>query len=179
MDIDKIPPGNNPPEDINVIIEVPQHADPVKYELDKTSRAFFVDRFMHTAMHYPSNYGFVPNTLSEDGDPVDALVVATFSLMTGCVINARPVGVLLMEDEKGLDAKVLAVPVSKLKPIYDHVKGPEDMPSFLLDQIQHFFQHYKDLESGKWVKVVGWRDANTAKQEILDSIERFKAEEGK
>jgi len=176
MDIDKIPPGNNPPEDINVIIEVPQHADPVKYELDKTSRAFFVDRFMHTAMHYPSNYGFVPNALSEDGDPVDALVVSTFSLITGCVINCRPVGVLFMEDEAGLDAKVLAVPCSKLKPVYDHVKGPEDMPRFLLDQIQHFFQHYKDLESGKWVKVVGWHDAAAAKKEILESIARYKAE---
>jgi len=175
MDIDKIPPGNNAPEDINVIIECPQHADPVKYELDKDSRAFFVDRFMHTAMHYPSNYGFVPNTLSEDGDPVDALVVSTFSLITGCVINARPVGVLLMEDEKGLDAKVLAVPSSHLKPVYDNVKGPEDMPRFLLDQIQHFFEHYKDLESNKWVKVVGWRGADEAKKEIVDSINRFKA----
>lgn len=174
MDIQKIPPGNNAPEDINVIIEVPQHADPVKYELDKDSRAFFVDRFMHTAMHYPANYGFVPNTLSEDGDPVDALVVSTFSLITGCVINCRPVGVLLMEDEKGLDAKVLAVPVSKLKPVYDHVQGPDDLPRFMTDQIEHFFKHYKDLESGKWVKVVGWRDAATAKQEIIDSIARYK-----
>jgi len=118
----------------------------------------------------------VPNTLSEDGDPVDALVVSTFSLITGCVINCRPVGVLFMEDEAGLDAKVLAVPCSKLKPVYDHVKGPEDMPRFLLDQIQHFFQHYKDLESGKWVKVVGWHDAAAAKKEILESIARYKAE---
>ncbi len=177
MDISKIPPGNNPPEDINVIIEVPAHADPVKYELDKESRAFFVDRFMHTAMHYPANYGFVPNTLSEDGDPVDALVVCNFSLITGCVINCRPVGVLLMEDEKGLDAKVLAVPVSEIKPVFDHVQGPEDMPKFLLDQIQHFFHHYKDLEPGKWVKVLGWRDADAAKEEIISSVNRFQEKE--
>jgi len=174
MDIEKIPPGSNPPEDINVIIEVPQHADPVKYELDKESRAFFVDRFMHTAMHYPCNYGFVPNTLSEDGDPVDALVVCKFSLITGCVIACRPIGVLLMEDEKGIDAKVLAVPVPSIKPIYEDVNGPDDMPKFLLDQIHHFFEHYKDLEPGKWVKVRGWADAATAKQEIMDSIARYR-----
>ena len=176
MDISKITPGENAPDDINVIIEVPQHADPVKYELDKDSRAFFVDRFMHTPMHYPSNYGFVPNTLSEDGDPVDALVVSAFSLITGCVINCRPVGVLMMEDEKGLDAKVLAVPSSQLMPVYDDVQEPEDMPRFLLDKIQHFFEHYKDLEPGKWVKVVGWRDTATAKKEIMDSISRYKSE---
>jgi len=173
MDISKIPAGNNPPEDINVIIEVPQYADPVKYELDKESRAFFVDRFMHTAMHYPCNYGFVPNTLSEDGDPVDALVVSKFSLITGCVISCRPVGVLRMEDEKGIDAKVLAVPVSSVNPIYEDVSGPDDMPKFLLDQIQHFFEHYKDLEPGKWVKIRGWDDAGAAKREIMDSIARY------
>lgn len=173
MDISKIPAGDNPPEDINVVIEVPQHADPVKYELDKASGALFVDRFMHTPMHYPANYGFVPNTLSEDGDPVDVLVVTTIPLISGCVINCRPVGVLLMEDEKGLDAKVLAVPTSKLKPVYEHVQGPEDLPAFLLDQIQHFFEHYKDLEPGKWVKVVGWRGMEEAKQEVRDSIARY------
>jgi len=173
MDISKIPAGNNPPEDINVIIEVPQHADPVKYELDKESRAFFVDRFMHTAMHYPCNYGFVPNTLSEDDDPVDVLVVSKFSLITGCVISCRPVGVLKMEDEKGIDAKVLAVPVSSVNPIYKDVSGPDDMPKFLLDQIQHFFEHYKDLEPGKWVKIRGWDDAGAAKQEIMNSIARY------
>ena len=173
MDISKIPAGDNPPEDINVIIEVPQHADPIKYELDKESQAFFVDRFMHTAMHYPCNYGFVPNTLSEDGDPVDVLVVSKFALMTGCVVPCRPVGVLKMEDEKGIDAKILAVPVPSVKPIYEDVRGPEDMPKFLLDQIQHFFEHYKDLEPGKWVKVLGWEGADAAKKEIIDSIERY------
>jgi len=173
MDISKIPAGNNPPEDINVIIEVPQNADPVKYELDKASRAFFVDRFMHTAMHYPCNYGFVPNTLSEDGDPVDALVVSKFSLITGCVVPCRPVGVLKMEDEKGIDAKVLAVPVSSVNPIYKDVKGSDDLPKFLLDQIIHFFEHYKDLEPGKWVKVQGWEGVDAARLEIMNSIARY------
>lgn len=176
MDISKIPAGSNPPEDINVVIEVPQHADPIKYELDKESGAVFVDRFMHTAMHYPCNYGFVPNTLSDDGDPVDVLVVSQFPLIPGCVIPCRPVGVLQMEDEAGMDAKVLAVPVSKLKPVYDNVNGPEDLPSFLTDQIKHFFEHYKDLEKNKWVKVTGWGDADDAKKEIVDSIARYKAE---
>lgn len=173
MDIRKIPVGKNPPEDINVVIEVPQHGDPIKYELDKESGAIFVDRFMHTAMHYPCNYGFVPNTLSDDGDPVDVLVVSNFALMPGCVIPCRPVGVLMMEDEAGMDAKVLAVPVSKLKPVYDHVKGPDDLPKFLIDQITHFFEHYKDLEKGKWVKVTGWADAEAAKKEITDSVARY------
>ncbi len=175
LDISKIPAGKNPPEDIHVIIEVPQHADPVKYELDKASGAFFVDRFMHTAMHYPCNYGFVPNTLSEDGDPVDVLVVSKFALMPGCVVPCRPVGMLAMEDEKGLDAKVLAVPGSDVKPFYDNVRGPEDMPAFLLDQIRHFFEHYKDLEPGKWVKVRGWKNADAAKREIMESIARHQA----
>lgn len=175
LDISKIPAGKNPPEDIHVIIEVPQHADPVKYELDKASGAFFVDRFMHTAMHYPCNYGFVPNTLSEDGDPVDVLVVSKFALMPGCVVPCRPVGMLAMEDEKGLDAKVLAVPGSDVKPFYDNVRGPEDMPAFLLDQIKHFFEHYKDLEPGKWVKVRGWKNADAAKREIMESIARHQA----
>lgn len=172
MDIQKIAVGNNPPDDINVVIEVPQHADPIKYELDKASGAIFVDRFMHTAMHYPCNYGFVPNTLSEDGDPVDVLVVSNFPLIPGCVINCRPVGVLNMEDEAGNDAKILAVPSSKLKPVFNHVEGPNDLPSFLIDQIKHFFEHYKDLEPNKWVKVTGWGDAAAAKEEITDSIAR-------
>ncbi|GAV19697.1 inorganic pyrophosphatase [Mariprofundus micogutta] len=176
MDITKIPAGSNPPEDINVVIEVPQHGDPIKYELDKDSGAVFVDRFMHTAMHYPCNYGFVPNTLSDDGDPVDVLVVSQFPLIPGCVINCRPVGVLQMEDEAGMDAKVLAVPSSKLKPVYCNVQGPEDLPGFLTDQIRHFFEHYKDLESNKWVKVTGWGDAEAAKKEVMDSVEAYKAE---
>ncbi len=176
MDITKIPAGNNPPEDINVVIEVPQHGDPIKYELDKESGAVFVDRFMHTAMHYPCNYGFVPNTLSDDGDPVDVLVVSQFPLIPGCVINCRPVGVLQMEDEAGMDAKVLAVPASKLKPVYCNVKGPEDLPGFLTDQIKHFFEHYKDLEKNKWVKVTGWGDAEAAKKEVMDSVAAYKAD---
>jgi inorganic pyrophosphatase len=176
MDISKIPVGDNPPEDINVVIEVPQHADPIKYELDKESGAIFVDRFMHTAMHYPCNYGFVPNTLSDDGDPVDVLVVSAFSLIPGCVVPCRPVGVLQMEDEAGMDAKVLAVPLSKLNPVYDHVQGVEDLPQFLRDQIRHFFEHYKDLEPNKWVKVTGWGDIDDARKEISDSIARLEQE---
>jgi inorganic pyrophosphatase len=172
MNLNKIPAGENPPHDINVVIEVPQHADPIKYELDKASGAVFVDRFMHTAMHYPCNYGFVPNTLSDDGDPVDVLVVSQFSLVPGCVVPCRPVGVLQMEDEAGMDAKVLAVPVSRLKPVYDHVQGPEDLPKFLTDQIKHFFEHYKDLEPDKWVKVTGWEGADEARAEITASIAR-------
>jgi len=173
LDITKIPAGNHPPEDINVIIEVPQHADPVKYELDKDSRAFFVDRFMHTSMHYPCNYGFVPNTLSDDGDPVDVMVISKFSLITGCVINCRPVAVLHMEDEKVMDAKVLAVPSSQLKPSFDNVTNLGDVDDFLLNQIAHFFEHYKDLEPNKWVKVSGWGEADEAKKEVMDSIVRY------
>ncbi|ATX80348.1 inorganic pyrophosphatase [Mariprofundus aestuarium] len=176
MDITKIPVGADAPNDINVVIEVPQHADPIKYELDKTSGAVFVDRFMHTAMHYPCNYGFVPNTLSDDGDPVDVLVVSQYPLIPGCVIPCRPVGVLQMEDEAGMDAKILAVPASRLKPYYCDVKGPEDLPAFLIDQIKHFFEHYKDLEKNKWVKVTGWGDAEEAKKEIMDSAARYQAE---
>jgi len=176
MEISKIPAGDNPPEDINVIIEVPQHADPVKYELDKDSRAFFVDRFMHTSMHYPCNYGFVPNTLSEDGDPVDVMVISKFSLITGCVINCRPIAVLHMEDEAGMDAKVLAVPASKLKPSFDNVTCLADVDEFLLNQIAHFFEHYKDLEPNKWVKVTGWGKADEARKEVMDSIARYQAD---
>jgi len=176
LDITKIPAGSNPPEDINVVIEVPQHGDPIKYELDKESGAVFVDRFMHTAMHYPCNYGFVPNTLSGDGDPADVLVVSQFALIPGCVINCRPVGILLMEDEAGIDGKILAVPHSKLKPVYCDVQGPEDLPKFLIDQIKHFFEHYKDLESNKWVKVLGWGDQEAAKKEVMDSVEAYKAD---
>ena len=176
MDITKIPAGNNPPEDINVVIEVPQHGDPIKYELDKESGAIFVDRFMHTAMHYPCNYGFVPNTLSDDGDPVDVLVVSQFPLIPGCVINCRPIGVLLMEDEAGMDAKILAVPSEKLKPVNCRVHGPEDLPSFLTAQIKHFFEHYKDLEPNKWVKVLGWGDKEAAQKEVVDSIAAYEAD---
>ncbi len=177
MDLSKIPAGDNPPHDINVVIEVPQHADPIKYELDKASGAVFVDRFMHTAMHYPCNYGFVPNTLSDDGDPTDVLVVSQFALIPGCVIPCRPIGMLQMEDEAGMDAKVLAVPVSRLKPVYDHVESPSDLPKFLIDQIQHFFEHYKDLEPNKWVKVTGWQGAEEARAEIVASIAHLAEQE--
>ena len=173
MDLSKIPAGKDTPEEVNVVIEVPQHADPIKYELDKDSGAVFVDRFMHTAMHYPCNYGFVPSTLSEDGDPVDVLVVSEFALVPGCVVACRPIAVLQMEDEAGMDAKVLAVPITKLTPVYKDVTGPEGLPKFLLDQIEHFFEHYKDLEPNKWVKVTGWADAAAAKKEIMDSIARY------
>jgi inorganic pyrophosphatase len=176
MDISKIPAGESVPDDVNVVIEIPQNGDPIKYEVDKDSGAIFVDRFMHTAMHYPCNYGFIPNTLSEDGDPTDVLVVSDYALMPGCVVRCRPVGVLNMEDEAGNDAKLIAVPVSKLNPSYDSVQESADLPGFLLKQIQHFFEHYKDLEEGKWVKVAGWGSTADAKAEIMASIERYNQE---
>ncbi|WP_372779761.1 inorganic diphosphatase [Litorivivens sp.] len=172
MSLNDVPSGKNVPEEINVIIEIPAHADPIKYEVDKDSGAIFVDRFMATCMHYPCNYGYVPNTLSEDGDPVDVLVPTPFPLLAGSVIRCRPVGVLKMTDESGVDAKLLAVPVTKLTPIYKDVEQATDLPELLRNQIQHFFEHYKDLEPGKWVKVEGWDDAAAAKQEILDSVKR-------
>lgn len=173
MNLDRVGPGKNVPDDVNVIIEIPSHSDPVKYEVDKETGAMFVDRFMNTAMHYPCNYGYVPHTLSEDGDPVDVLVITPIPLISGSVIRCRPVGVLKMTDEAGPDAKVLAVPVDKLCQSFRQVKSPEDVSPMLLNQIQHFFEHYKDLEDGKWVKVEGWADADAAKQEILDSIQRY------
>lgn len=173
MNLANIKPGNDAPHDINVVIEIPACSDrPVKYELDKESGALTVDRFMATAMFYPCNYGFIPNTLSEDGDPVDVLVVTPYPLAAGSVIRSRPVGVLQMEDESGVDAKILAVPVSKLTPHYDHVKKADDLPKQLLASIQHFFEHYKDLEPNKWVKVTGWAGVDEAKNEILASIQR-------
>ncbi len=175
MDIRKIPIGKNPPHDINVIIEIPLRGEPVKYEVDKESGAMFVDRFMHTAMHYPVNYGFVPHTLSEDGDPVDVMVVGRHSIAVGAVLRARPVGVLLMEDESGKDEKILAMPHPKLHPFYDDVKEYTDLPPILLQQIEHFFAHYKDLERGKWVKVSGWEGAEKAAQLIQEAIDRAAA----
>lgn len=172
MDINAIPAGKSVPDDINVIIEIPQRADPVKYEVDKDSGAIMVDRFMGTAMHYPCNYGYVPHTLCGDGDPADVLVVAPFPLQMGSVIRCRPVGVLKMEDESGEDAKLLAVPVDKLTQLYTGVRGPDDLPRMLLDQITHFFEHYKDLEKGKWVKVRGWEGVEAARQEILNAVSR-------
>ena len=172
MRIDAIPVGENPPEDLNVIIEVPHGGHPVKYELDKASGTLFVDRFMHTAMHYPCNYGFVPHTLSDDGDPIDVLVVSRIPVVPGSVIRSRPIGVLMMHDEAGQDEKILAVPVKKLNPYYKDVHNYTDMPDILLQRITHFFEHYKDLEPNKWVKVTGWGDSAKARQLILESIER-------
>ncbi|KAF0279207.1 inorganic diphosphatase [Spiribacter aquaticus] len=165
--------GKNLPDDINIIIEIPANADPIKYEVDKDSGAIMVDRFMGTSMHYPANYGYIPDTLCGDGDPLDALVVTPFPLAVGSVIRCRPVGVLEMTDEGGEDAKLLCVPISKLTPIYDAVNAPEDLPPLLLEQISHFFERYKDLEPGKWVRVNGWKDRDAAVAEINDSIQRF------
>jgi inorganic pyrophosphatase len=173
MNLDRVTSGNKVPDEINVIIEIPSHSDPVKYEVDKETGAMFVDRFMNTAMHYPCNYGYVPHSLSDDGDPVDVLVVTPVPLISGSVIHCRPVAMLGMTDEAGSDAKVLAVPVDKLCQMYRHAHGPEDMPQPLLAQIAHFFEHYKDLEEGKWVKIEGWKDAEAAKAEIMTSIERY------
>ena len=172
MSYDNISPGKNSPEDINVIIEIPANDVPVKYEIDKDSGALFVDRFMGTAMHYPCNYGYVPQTLSDDGDPVDVLVISPFPLLAGSVINCRPVGMLKMTDESGEDAKILAVPVDKLTPLYKDVETHEDVSPVLTAQIVHFFEHYKDLEKGKWVKIDGWVGPEEAKQEVVSSIER-------
>jgi len=176
MSVSRIPPGEKVPQQINVVIEIPAHSDPVKYEVDKETGAVFVDRFMNTAMHYPCNYGYVPGTLSEDGDPVDVLVPTPFPLIPGSVIICRPVGVLIMTDESGRDTKVLAVPIDKLTPFYKNVETPYDLSPLILDQIAHFFDHYKDLEPGKWVKIEGWERADSARQEILDSIARYEAE---
>ncbi|EDY86163.1 inorganic diphosphatase [gamma proteobacterium HTCC5015] len=172
MNIDKIEIGEKSPELVNVIIEIPANADPVKYEIEKDSGALVVDRFMGTAMFYPANYGFVPHTLSEDGDPVDVLVVTPYPLEHGCVIEARPVGVLKMSDESGVDAKIIAVPKKKLTPLYDHVEEATDLPELLRAQIMNFFENYKANEPGKWVKVDGWGDAAEAKAEIEASIAR-------
>lgn len=174
MNLDKIPLGRAIPDDLNVIIEVPMGSEPIKYELDKDSGAIFVDRFLHTAMTYPCNYGFIPHTLSEDGDPVDVLVVGRRPLMPGCVVGARPIGVLLMEDDKGMDEKILAVPAKRLHPFWDDVEEYTDLPHILLDQIKHFFEHYKDLEKGKWVKVIGWADRAKAIELIHAGIKNAK-----
>ncbi|MFG1346949.1 inorganic diphosphatase [Xanthobacter autotrophicus DSM 431] len=177
MRIDAIPIGKNPPHDVNVVIEVPIGGEPIKYELDKASGTLFVDRFLYTAMRYPGNYGFIPHTLSGDGDPCDVLVANTRAIVPGAVISARPVGVLLMEDEAGMDEKIIAVPSSKLTKRYDKVQNFSDLPEITLKQIEHFFEHYKDLEPNKWVKIVGWRDAAEAQKLILEGIERAKAED--
>lgn len=170
MGFDLVKAGKDVPNDINVIIEISAQGDPIKFEVDKDSGAVFVDRFMGTSMRYPLNYGYVPHTIAGDGDPVDVLVVTPFPLAPGVVIRCRPVGLLKMEDESGLDAKVIAVPVSKLTPLYDKVQSIDDLPELLMKQTVHFFEHYKDLEPGKWVKVLGWGSADDARQEILDGI---------
>ncbi|MFI0845109.1 inorganic diphosphatase [Mesorhizobium sp. IMUNJ 23232] len=175
MRIEAIPTGKNPPEDVNVIIEVPVGGEPIKYEMDKEAGTLFVDRFLHTPMRYPGNYGFVPHTLSGDGDPIDVLVCNTRELIPGCVINVRPIGVLVMEDNAGQDEKVIAVPSPHLTKRYEKVRNYTDLPQITLDQVAHFFEHYKDLEPGKWVKIEGWHDADHARQMIVEAIERAKA----
>jgi len=176
MILDRVDSGTNVPNDINVIIEIPSHSDPIKYEVDKDTGAMFVDRFMGTSMHYPCNYGYIPQTLSEDGDPTDVLVVTPIPVITGSVIRVRPLGMLCMSDESGTDAKVIGVPIDKLSSLYSHMNSVRDLPRSLLDSISHFFDHYKDLEAGKWVKIDGWVDVDEAKLEIISSISRYKAE---
>jgi inorganic pyrophosphatase len=173
MSLDRVSAGRHVPDDVNVVIEIPMNADPVKYEVDKATGAVFVDRFMSTAMHYPCNYGYVPHTLSGDGDPVDVLVISPFPLITGVVVRCRPVGMLRMEDEAGEDTKVLAVPIDKLTSQYRGIRSPKDLPETRLAAITHFFEHYKDLEKGKWVKVRGWVGPAAAKKEIREGVARF------
>ena len=177
MSLDRVTPGADVPHRVNIIIEVPYLSDPVKYEVDKDSGAMVVDRFMGTAMHYPCNYGYVPRTVSEDGDPVDVLVITPYALISGSVITARPVGMLRMTDDAGPDSKVLAVPTDNLTGLYASVETLRDLPASQLAQIAHFFEHYKDLETGKWVRVDGWAGPDEAKAEILTGIERFKSAE--
>jgi inorganic pyrophosphatase len=175
MRLDAIPIGNNPPEDVNVVVEVPIGGEPIKYEMNKEAGTLFVDRFLHTPMRYPGNYGFVPHTLSDDGDPVDVLVANTRPIAPGAVINVRPVGVLKMEDDAGGDEKIIAVPAAKLTKRYLHVRNHTDLPTITLEQIRHFFEHYKDLEPGKWVRMLGWGDAAEAQRLIVEAIERAKS----
>ena len=175
MNLDAIAIGRNPPEDVNVIVEVPIGGEPIKYELDKAAGVLVVDRFLYTAMRYPGNYGFIPHTLSGDGDPVDVIVDNTRAIAPGAVMSCRIVGVLLMEDQAGIDEKLIAVPSSHLTARYDNVQDYTDLPQITLDQIEHFFRHYKDLEPGKWVKVKGWGDAAKAREMVLEGIERAKA----
>ncbi|HEU4839663.1 MAG TPA: inorganic diphosphatase [Micavibrio sp.] len=172
MNLSKLSAGTNVPEEVNVLIENPMGGVPVKYELDKETGVMVVDRFLHTAMFYPGNYGFIPHTLSEDGDPVDVLVIGNHAVMPGALIASRPVGVLLMEDDKGVDEKIVAVPVARLFPYHNNIENYTDIRPILRDQIEHFFAHYKDLEKDKWVKLGGWGDAALAKRLILEGAER-------
>ena len=174
MSLDLVSAGSDVPDDINVVIEIPMDAEPVKYEVDKATGAIFVDRVLTTPMRYPCNYGYVPHTLSGDGDPVDVLVVMPLPLVPGCVIRCRPIGMLAMKDEAGEDTKVIAVPIDTVFPAYRKVKGVDALPELTLQRIAHFFEHYKDLEKGKWVKIEGWKDAAAAKKEILDGVNRFR-----
>jgi len=179
MSLHDVPSGNNLPDDINVIIEIALNGDPIKYEVDKDSGAIFVDRLLGTAMHYPCNYGYVPHTLCGDGDPVDVLVIMPVALIPGSVIRCRSIGVLKMTDESGEDAKILAVPIDKVTTLYSGVKSSDDLPAITLDQIAHFFEHYKDLEEGKWVTIEGWEGPAAARQEIMDSVKRYEREPNK
>lgn len=176
MSLNLVPTGKKVPDEVNVIIEIPMGGEPIKYEIDKDSGALFVDRVLGTSMRYPCNYGYVPHTLCGDGDPVDVLVYMDRPLVHGSVINCRPIGVLKMTDESGEDAKIVAVPVSKITSIYDNIQSIEDLPEIATRQIAHFFEHYKDLEAGKWVKVEGWEGVASAKQEILDSVANYEKE---
>ena len=173
MSLDNVTPGKNVPDFFNVIIEIPMNADPVKYEVDKETSAIFVDRFMSTAMHYPTNYGYVPKTISGDGDPVDVLVITPVPLIPGVVVTCRAIGILKMEDEAGQDGKVLAEPIDKILSLYTRWKRPEDLSPVRLKTIAHFFEHYKDLEVNKWVKILGWEGPESAKQEIMDGIANY------
>ena len=173
MSLDNVTPGKNVPDCFNVIIEIPMNADPVKYEVDKETSAIFVDRFMSTAMHYPTNYGYVPKTISGDGDPVDVLVITPVPLIPGVVVTCRAIGILKMEDEAGQDGKVLAVPIDKILSLYTRWKKPDDLSPVRLKTIAHFFEHYKDLEVNKWVKILGWEGPESAKQEIMEGIANY------
>ena len=175
MSLHNVTPGANAPQEFNVIIEIPMNADPIKYEVDHESGALFVDRFMSTAMHYPCNYGYIPNTLSDDGDPVDVLVITPVPLISGVVVTCRALGMMKMEDEAGGDNKLLAVPIDKILSLYSQWQKPEDLNPLRIKTIQHFFEHYKDLEPGKWVKVQGWVGPEAAHKEIVDGMAAFEA----
>jgi inorganic pyrophosphatase len=174
MNLDRVDAGADVPNNVNVVIEIPMNGDPIKYELDKETGALFIDRFMSTAMHYPCNYGYIPHTLSDDGDPVDVLVITPFPLIPGVVVRCRPLGMLKMTDEAGGDEKLVAVPIDKLTAIYREIQSVRDLPEITLNQIAHFFQHYKDLEPGKWVKLEGWVGPEEAKKAIIDGVKKYK-----
>jgi inorganic pyrophosphatase len=175
MRIDAVSTGKNPPHEVNVIVEVPIGGEPIKYEMDKEAGTLVVDRFLYTSMRYPGNYGFIPHTLSEDGDPCDVLIANQRAIVPGAIVAVRPIGVLLMTDEAGGDEKIIAVPVPKLTRRYEHIHNHTDLPGIIVQQIEHFFVHYKDLEKGKWVKVQGWGDADAARRRIVEAMERAKS----